>query len=76
VTVYRSNSIQASLPLTPDASANVTAAWGSSALTLGSSLVGEISESLIWSRALSDAELIREMGVVRRNMAVRGVNIQ
>lgn len=76
VTVYRSNSIQATLPLTPDASASVSGAWSSSALTFGSSLVGEISEGLVWSRALSDAELIQEMGVVRRNMAVRGINIQ
>jgi len=76
VTVYRSNSIQASLPLTPDASAQVSGAWTSSALTFGSSLVGEISEGLVWSRALSDPELIQEMGAVRRNMAARGVAIQ
>jgi len=76
VTVYRSNSIQAALPLTPDVSAAAGAAWSSSALTFGSTLVGEMSESLVWSRALSDAELIREMGAVRRNMAARGVAIQ
>jgi hypothetical protein len=80
VTVYRSNSIGASLPLTPDAGPTiVSGAFSNAALAFGgasNSLIGIIAEGLVWSRALSDAELIREMGVVRRAMAVRGVTIE
>jgi len=75
VTVYRSNSIQALLPVTPDGTGVVSGAWSSSAVTLGSTLIGVISESLVWSRALTDAELVREMGVIRRDMAVRGISL-
>ena len=76
VTVYRSNSIQQSLPLTPDAAATVGGAWSSSPITLGSTLIGVIAEHLVWSRALTDTELIHELGVVRQVMAARGVTLQ
>jgi hypothetical protein len=79
VTVYRSNAIQSALPLTPDATATVSTAWSTSPLVFGdptNSLIGVLSEALLWNRDLSDAELIHEMGVARADMAARGVVLQ
>lgn len=78
VTLYNSNAIESTLPLTPSATASgIAAAWSSSAVILGGSpsLYGPMSELLIWNRALSDAELVQEMGLVRGDMAVRGVTV-
>ncbi|HMC57745.1 MAG TPA: hypothetical protein VKJ01_01010, partial [Candidatus Solibacter sp.] len=56
--------------------ATVTGAWSSANLTFGSatnSLRGVISEALVFSRALSGDELIRELGATRNQMAARGI---
>jgi hypothetical protein len=79
VSLYNSSAIESSLPLTPTFTATgITGAWSSSALTLGGSpsLYGPMSALLIWNRNLSDAELVQEVGVVRRDMAARGVTVQ
>lgn len=76
VTVYRSGSIQSALPLSADAIGTAAGAWSSSPLIFGdsnNSLIGVMSEALVWNRALSDAELIHEMTVTRSDMAARGV---
>ena len=77
VTVYGSSAIQSSLPLTPAIGPiNVPGAWGSSPLVLGdaaNSLRGVFSELLVYSRALTDAELVREMDAIRGEMNARGI---
>ena len=78
VTVYRSSSIESGLPLTPDATAVVTGAWSASPLAFGdgsNSLVGVMAEALVWHTNLTDAQLLQEMGAVRRDMAARGATI-
>jgi hypothetical protein len=78
VTVYRSNSIGGSLPLTADATASVSGAWSSTPLTFGdptTSLTGVILEALFWHTNLTDAQLIQEMSVIRNDMATRGAPI-
>jgi len=61
------------------ASATYSGALGHSPMTLGSSIGGKqafyrtISELLVWSRALSDAEMAREAAVLRSDMGLRGL---
>jgi len=54
---------------------------GTSAVTLGSlaagtqPFYGTLSEFLVYSRALTDVELLRETAAFRRDMAGRGASI-
>ena len=77
MTVYGSSGIRQGMPLTPSLGpVNVPGAWGPSPLVLGdstNSLFGVLSELLIYSRALSDAELVREMEAIRSELNSRGV---
>ena len=86
VNVFSSPKIPASgytLPLTPLASASVSSIspgnlviGGYSAGTgvaTNPSFQGTMSNFLVYSRALSDAELIRSMGVLRKDMLSRGI---
>ena len=81
IAVYGSAGIQASLPLTTLATGSYTGSLGTSAVTLGSlaagtqPFYGTLSEFLVYSRALTDVELLREAGAFRRDMAGRGASI-
>jgi hypothetical protein len=77
-TIYDSSAIRTTLPLTPVAGpVPVAGAGAAGALQLGgpTSLWGILSNLLIYNRALSDVELVHEMGVVRREMAGRRITI-
>ena len=81
IAVYGSAGLQASLPLTTLAAGTYSGSLGSSAVTLGSlaggtqPFYGTLSEFLVYSRALTDNEMLRETGAMRREMAGRGVAI-
>ena len=76
VTVYNSNAIGSQLPLTPVLGpTTVSGAWGTNPLVLGdatNSFWGIASLLRVWSRDLSDDELIGEMTAVRAKLRARG----
>lgn len=81
ISVYGSAALQSSLPLIKLATGTYTGTLGTSALALGSlaggtqPFYGTFSQLLVYSRALTDLELLRETGAIRRDMAARGAPI-
>ena len=81
VTVYVSSGVGTSLPLTTLTTFSDGTALGPNALTLGSlsggtqPFYGTLSEVGIFSRGLSDEELIREVAAVRADMAARNPSV-
>jgi hypothetical protein len=76
VTVFSSGAVGAALPLTPALGPiTIDGRWSSASLTFGAtnSLRGVISETLVFSRALSDEELVGEAVATRNRMAARGI---
>jgi hypothetical protein len=77
VTVYSSAGIASDLPLTALSTFEDATPLGSAALTLGSlaggsqPFYGTLGELSLFSRGLSDLELITEMGAVRSDMAAK-----
>jgi hypothetical protein len=81
VTVYESSGVGASLPLTALTTFSDGTALGANALTLGSlsgggqPFYGTLGELAVFSRGLSDSELIREVDAVRADMAARNPSV-
>jgi hypothetical protein len=81
VTLYGSGGIEESLPLAALSAFTEGTALGPNALTLGSlaggsqPFYGTLAELAIFSRGLSDAELIREVAAARADMAARNPSV-
>ena len=75
VSLYNSAGIGSFLPLTPAAVATASGAWSSNAVVIGdatNSFWGIESLLRIWSRDLSDGELISELSAIRGVLRIRG----
>jgi len=81
VTVYTTGALEG-LPLVPVESFFDSTTTDTAPLTLGSMagglqpFYGTLSHLQVWSRALSDVEMVRQAGVVKAAMEARGVTTQ